>query len=93
MTVLHPSRAYAQWLLCRLATLRDLHRYGRPEDIRSLASDLAQSAHGMGHREVEAAARAIRRCADHPVALEAAIEILRRIVKRAAERTLRNAAA
>jgi hypothetical protein len=92
MTAVRPTRAYAQWLLVRLATLRDLYQYGRPEDIRSLAFDLAQSAHGMGHREVEAAAQAIRRCADNPLALEAAIEILRRIVKRAAERTLRSAA-
>ena len=92
MTALRPSRAYAQWLSCRLASLRDLHQYGRSEDIRLLASDLAQSAHGMGHREVEAAAQAIRRCADNPPALEAAIEILRRIVKRAVERTMRSAA-
>ncbi|HEX7794222.1 MAG TPA: hypothetical protein VF456_07730 [Vicinamibacterales bacterium] len=92
MTPLRPSGAYAQWLLSRLASLRDLHQYGRSEDIRSLASDLAQSAHGMGHREVEAAAQAIRRWADNPPALEAAIEILRRIAKRAAERTVRNAA-
>jgi hypothetical protein len=81
-----------QWLFSRLSTLRDLHESGRWEDIRSLASDLAQSAHGVGHREVEAAAQAIRRCAENPAALEAAIEILRRIVKRAAERTMRNAA-
>ena len=92
MTALRPSRAYAQWLLCHLANLRDLHQHGRSDDIRSLASDLAQSAHGMGHRDVEAAAQAIRRWADDPPALEAAIEILRRIAKRAAERTMRSAA-
>jgi hypothetical protein len=92
MTVPRPSRAYAEWLLCRLAILRDLCQYGRSEEIRSLAADLAQSAHGMGHREVEAAAQAIRRCAENPAELEAAIEILRRIVKRAAERTMRSAA-
>jgi hypothetical protein len=92
MTALRPSRAYVQWLLCRLASLRDLHQYGHSEDIRLLASDVAQSAHGFGHREVEAAAQAIRRCADDPPALEAAIEILRRIAKRAAERTMRCAA-
>jgi hypothetical protein len=92
MTVLRPSRAYAEWLLCRLATLRDLHHYGRSEDIRSLASDLAQSAHTLGQREVQMAAQAIGRYADNPAVLEAAIEILRRIVKRAAERTMRSAA-
>jgi hypothetical protein len=92
MTVLRPSRAYAEWLLSRLTTLRDLHHSGRSEDIRSLASDLAQSAHALGHREVEAAAQAIGRFADNPAGLEAAIEILRRIVKRASERTMRSAA-
>jgi hypothetical protein len=87
MIPLRPRPAYAQWLLCRLATLRDLHQYGRLEDIRSLAADLAQSARGMGYREVEAAAQAIHQCAGNARALEAALEILRRIVKRAETRS------
>ena len=92
MTAFRPNRPYAQWLLSRLASLRDLQQYGRAEDIRSFASELAESAHSMGYRDVEAAAQAIRRCADNPQPLEAAVEILRRIVKRAAERTMSTAA-
>ena len=87
MIPLRPSPAYAQWLLCRLATFRDLHQSGRSEEIRLLAADLSQSARGMGYREVEAAAQVIHQCASNAPALGAALEILRRIVKRAQTRS------
>lgn len=83
--------AYANWLQSRLATLNDLRREGRGEQMRSLVIDLTESVHAMGCAEVEAAARAIERLIDNPGALDAAIEILRRIVKRAVREGRRNA--
>jgi hypothetical protein len=84
--------AYANWLQSRVATLNDLRREGRSEQIRSLAADLTESARAMGCAEVQAAARAVERLVTNPGSLDAAIEILRRIVKRAVRNARRDAA-
>ena len=60
--------------------------------IVSLAADLEVSATTMGCQEVAAAARAVQRLVGNPGALDAAIEILRRIVNRAVREARRHAA-
>jgi hypothetical protein len=93
--VTHPLRpirpAYAQWLGCRVTILRQFHQEGRLDDVRSLAAELAESARSMGYQEVEAATFAVSRLVGNP-ALDAAIEILRRIAKRAGRSVKRDAA-
>jgi hypothetical protein len=86
------GRANAQWLDCRVTLLRDLYRCERIEEIAPVAADLTESARAMGYAEVEAAARAVQRLIGDPGSLDAAIEILRRIVKRALRYPRRDAA-
>src|SRR5436190_1435433 len=74
----HP--AYVQWLRSRVGSLEALRRAGRLDEIALRASELKESADAMGYEEITAAAGAVRRLVDVDVqALEAAIEILRRV--------------
>jgi hypothetical protein len=82
-----------QWLRSRVGCLVELRRTGKLEDIGPLATQLKESAAEMGYEEITAAAGAVRRLVDvDPQSLDAAIEILRRVVNRAA-RGVRHVAA
>ncbi len=81
----HP--AYIQWLRSRVGFLVELRRTGHLEDIAPLATQLKESAAEMGYEEITAAAGAVRRLVDvDPQSVDAAIEILRRVVNRASRR-------
>ena len=76
--------AYVQWLRSRVGCLLELRRTGRLEDIGPLATQLQESAAEMGYEEITAAAGAVRRLVQvDPQSVDAAIEILRRVVNRA----------
>lgn len=79
--------AYVQWLRSRVGSVEELRRAGRLEDIGPLANQLQESAAAMGYEEISAAAGAVGRLVDVDThALDAAIEILRRVVNRAGRR-------
>jgi HPt (histidine-containing phosphotransfer) domain-containing protein len=80
-------KAYIGWLRSRMEQIETLSQTGDKQQVGELALQLKDSAASMGFVEISHAAAAVHRLGDSEgPGLEAALEILRRIVTRATRR-------
>jgi HPt (histidine-containing phosphotransfer) domain-containing protein len=83
----HGHRAYIGWLRSRMEQIETLCQTGEKQQLRQLALQLKDSAASMGFVEISHAAAAVHRLGNSEgPGLDAALEILRRIVNRATRR-------